>query len=145
VRRGIVPAGLWEAIDAYDAGLAAASPAQLTGAGDAGYYLRQAALETAIAQRMAARAAASIHCGLLAGATLAQIADAAGMSNAEVAACWRAWADGQRQLEQRCPGLGVSEREYQRAAVVVAAGAASGSLPGSGHAGGRTQIGSPHP
>jgi hypothetical protein len=145
VSRGIVPTGLWEAIDAYDAGLAAASPAELTGAGDVGYYLRQAALETAIAQRMAARGAASIHYGLLAGARLAQIADAAGMSNAEVAACWQAWADGQRHLEQWCPGFGVSEREYQRAAAVVAAGAAADSLPGSGHAGGRPQIGSPHP
>ncbi len=142
---GMVPASLREALDAYDAGLAAASPAQLAGAGDAGYYLRRAALETVIAQRMTARAAASIHCGLLAGAALAQIADATGMSSAEAAACWRAWADGQRQLGQRCPGLGVSEREYRRAAAVVAAGAAAGSLPGSGHAGGRTRIGSPHP
>ena len=60
---GVVPAGLREAIDAYDAGLAAASPAELTGGGDVGYYLRRAALETVIAQRMAARAAASIHYG----------------------------------------------------------------------------------
>ena len=144
MRRGIVPAALWEAIDAYRAGLAAASPAELAGGGDVGYYSRQAALETAIARRMAARAAASIHCGLLAGATLAQIADAAGVSSAEAAACWQAWADGQRHLGQRCPGLGVSEREYQRAAAVVAAGAAAGSLPGSGHAGGVMRIGSPH-
>ena len=143
--RGIVPAGLREAIGAYQAGLAAAGPAELAGAGDAGYYLRQAALETAIAQRMAARAAASIHYGLLAGVTLAQIADAAGMTDAEVAACWRAWADGQRHLAQWCPGLGVSEREYQRAAAVVAADAAAGSLPGHEHAGGVTRIGSPHP
>jgi len=142
---GIVPASLREALDAYDAGLAAASPAELAGAGGVGYYLRQAALETAIAQRMTARAAASIHYGLLAGATLAQIADATCMSSAEAAACWPAWADGQRHVGQRCPGLGVSEREYRRAAAVVAAGAAAGSLPRSGHAGGRTRIGSPHP
>jgi hypothetical protein len=145
VSRGIVPVALREALDAYYAGLAAASPAELTGAGDAGYYLWRAALETAIAQRMAARAAASIHYGLLAGATVAQIADATGMSSAEVAACWRAWADGQRHLEQGCPGLGVSEREYRRAAAVVAAGAAAGVLPGPEHAGGVTRIGSPHP
>ena len=139
--RGIVPVALREALDAYYAGLAAASPAELTGAGDAGYYLWRAALETAIAQRMAARAAASIHYGLLGGATVAQIADATGMSSAEVAACWRAWADGQRHLEQGYPGLGVSEREYRRAAAVVAAGV----LPGPEHAGGVTRIGSPHP
>jgi hypothetical protein len=71
---------------------------------------------------MAARAAASVHYGLLAGATLAQVADATGMSSTEAAACWQAWADGQRHLGQRCPGLGVSEREYQRAAAAVAAG-----------------------
>jgi hypothetical protein len=135
---GIVPGSLREALDAYDAGLAAASPAELAGAGGVGYYLRQAALETAIAQRMMARAAVSIHCGLLAGATLAQIADATGMSSAQVAACWRAWADGQRRLEQRCPGLGVSEREYQRAAAAAGEGA-------GGRAGGATRIGSPHP
>jgi hypothetical protein len=121
---GIVPGSLREALDAYDGGLAATSPAELAGAGGVGYYLRQAALETAIAQRMMARAAASIHCGLLAGATLAQIANATGMSSAQVAACWRAWAAGQRRLGQRCPGLGVGEREYQRAAAAAGEGPA---------------------
>ena len=35
-----------------------------------------------------------------------------------------AWADGQRRLGQRCPGLGVSEREYQRAAAAAGEGPA---------------------
>ena len=139
---GIVPGSLREALDAYDAGLAAASPAELAGAGGVGYYLRQAALETAIALRMTARAAASIHYGLLAGATLAQIADVTGMSGTQAAACWRAWADGQRRLGQRCPGLGVSEREYQRAAAAAGEGAGAGRLAGCGR---DNAIGSPRP
>jgi hypothetical protein len=71
---------------------------------------------------MAARAAASIHYGLLAGAAPAQIADAMGITGAEVARRWRAWADGQRRLEERCPGLGMREREYRRAAAVIGEG-----------------------
>jgi hypothetical protein len=134
---GIVPGSLREAIEAYDDGLAAASPAELAGAGGAGYYLRRAALETAIAQRMTARAGASLHYGLLAGATLAQIADATGMSSTQVVACWRAWADGQRCLERQCPGLGVGEREYQRAAAAAGEGAGAGRLTGGGRAGGQ--------
>jgi hypothetical protein len=121
---GVVPAKVWEAIDAYGAGLAAATVAELTGTGSAGYYLRQVALESVIAQAMAARAAASIHYGLLAGAAPAQIADAMGITGAEVARRWRAWADGQRRLEECCPGLGMREREYRRAAAVIGEGAA---------------------
>jgi len=116
---GAVPANLWEAIDAYGAGLAAASAAELTGTGGAGYYLRQVALESVIARAMAARAAASIHYGLLAGAAPGQLADAMGVTGAEVARAWRGWADGQRCLRERCPGLGMSEGEYRRAAAVI--------------------------
>ncbi len=50
-----MPAGLREAAGAWCAGLDAASAAELAGAGSAGYCLRQAALESVIAQRMAAR------------------------------------------------------------------------------------------
>lgn len=119
---GVVPADVWEAVGAYRAGLAAASPAELAGSGSAGYYLRQVALEAVIAQRMAARAAASIHYGLLAGAAPAQIADAMGVSSAEVAGRWRCWAGGQRHLELWCPGLGLSAGDYRRAAAVLEAG-----------------------
>jgi len=118
---------LWEAIDAYDAGLAAASPAELAGRGSAGYYLRQAALEAVIAQWMAAQAAASIHYGLLAGATPVQIADAMAISSAEVAGRWRSWADGQRHLELWCPGLGMSEGDYRRVAAVLGAAGGDGT------------------
>lgn len=135
-----MPAGLREAIGAWCAGLDAASAAELAGAGGAGYCLRQAALESVIAQRMAARAVVSIHRALLAGATLAQVADVAGMTCAEAAERWRSWADGQRRLGRQVPGLGLSEREFLRAAAVIEADAAA-----CGHAGGKTQIGSPHP
>jgi hypothetical protein len=124
VRPGSVPAGLREAIDVYYAGTMEAVVVELAGADDAGHWLRLAALESVIAQRMAARAVASIHRALLAGATLAQVADAAGMTCAEAAERWRSWADGQRQLGQQVPGLGLSEREYRRAAAVIGEGAA---------------------
>lgn len=148
MKPGIVPEDLPEAIDSYRAGLSAATAAQLAGAGSAAYYLRQVALESLIAQRMAVRAVVSIHHGLLAGATLAQVTGAAGMSSAEVAARWQSWADGQRGLEQQVPGLGLSERDYRRAAAVIGAAAVADSgpvvFPGA-RAGAMTQIGSPHP
>ena len=140
MRPGDVPAGLREAIDAYYAGVLQSVAVELAGADDAGYWLGQVALESVIAQRMAARAVVSIHRALLAGATLAQAADAAGMTCAEAAGRWRSWADGQRQLRRQVPGLGLSEREYLRAVAAVCAGP-----PETGHAGGETQIGSPHP
>jgi hypothetical protein len=135
-----VPAGLREAVDAYCAGIAESVAVELAGADDAGYWLGQAGLESVIAQRMAARAVLSMHRALLAGATLAQVADAAGMTCAEAAGRWRSWADGQRQLGRQVPGLGLGEQEYLRAAAAVCAG-----RPGTGHAGGETRIGSPHP
>jgi hypothetical protein len=123
VRPGGVPAGLREAIDVYYAGTAEGVAVELAGADDACYWLRQAALESAIAQRMAVRAVVSVHRALLAGATLVQVADAAGMTCAEAAEQWRSWADGQRQLRQQVPGLGLSEAEYLRAAAVIGDGA----------------------
>ena len=123
MRPGGVPAGLREAIDVYYAGTAEGVAVELAWADDARYWLRQAALESVIAQRMAVRAVLSIHRALLAGATLAQVADAAGMTCAEAAERWRSWADGQRQLRRQVPGLGLSEAEYLRAAAVIGDGA----------------------
>ena len=135
-----MPAGLREAVDAYFAGVAESIAVELAGADDAGYWLGQAALESVIAQRMAARAVLSMHRALLGGATLAQVADAAGLTCAEAAGRWRSWADGQRQLKQQVPGLGMSEHDYLRAA------AAAGDLaPESGDAGAERRIGSPRP
>jgi hypothetical protein len=120
-------------VDAYFAG-------ELAGDGGPGWLLGQAALESVIAARMAARAVVSMHRALLAGASLAQVADAAGVSSAEAARRWKSWADGQRELGRQVPGLGVSERDYLRAAAVIGADAA-----GSGDAGRETRIGSPRP
>lgn len=126
--------------EAYFAGLDAASAAELAGGGSAGWLLEQAALESAIAARMAARAVVSMHRALLAGATLAQAAAAAGVTSAEAARRWRSWAEGQCELARQVRGLVVSERDYRRVAGVIAA-----DLAGSGHTGQETRIGSPRP
>ena len=54
-----------------------------------------------------------VHAALLAGATVAQAADAAGTTPAELFAAWREWAAGQRNLRQR-PGstIGMVEAEH---------------------------------
>ena len=135
-----VPAGLRETAGVYLAGLEEASVRELAGGGSTGWLLRQVTLESAIAARMAARAVVSIHRALLAGATLAQVADAAGLSSTEAARRWKSWADGQRELARQVPGLGISERDYLHAAVVI-----SGDAAGSGQTGRETRIGSPHP
>ena len=44
--------GLREALEAFDAALAASSARELAGGGDAGYYLRQVALQNAVADWM---------------------------------------------------------------------------------------------
>lgn len=133
MRSAGVPAGLRGTVEAY-------FDAELAGDDSAGWWLRQAARESVIAARMSARAAVSVHRALLAGATLAQVADAAGVSNAEAAERWRSWADGQRELARQLPGLGISERDYRLAAAAVSADA-----PGSGQTGRETAIGSPRP
>jgi hypothetical protein len=133
VRPAGVPAGLREMAEAYFA-------AELAGDGGAAWCLRQAALESVIAERMAVRAMVSVHRALLAGAALAQVADAAGVSCAEVAERWRLWAEGQRELGRQVLGLGISERDYRRAAALIGADPA-----GAGAYGRETRIGSPHP
>lgn len=124
----VVPAGLREAVEAYYAAIAQATAAELAGAGGAGFYLRRAALESAIARRMATCAAVSVHRGLLAGATLAQVADATGVTVAEAAVSWRAWAEPQRRLEREVPGLGLSDQDYRRAAAVIEASMAGAGI-----------------
>ena len=61
--------GVWEAIDVYDRELAASSVEELTGGGSAAYYLRRAALEAVIADRV--RACGTIN--LLTGASIFQL------------------------------------------------------------------------
>jgi hypothetical protein len=143
---GISDLGEWAAMDAYRAAFAAASAEELVGGGSAVYHVRQAALETVIADRMRIRAVISIHRALLAGASMDEIAHVLGSSRADVAQRWRSWADGQRALRAQYPGLGLGLGEYERVAALVEN--ASGDGVGEGFLGcvcqgGDTQIGSP--
>ncbi len=70
----------------------------------------------------------SIHRALLAGATLAQVADAMGMTCAGAAERWRCWADGQRQLGQQVPGPAGSVRCASRISIRARVPAASPCL-----------------
>jgi hypothetical protein len=111
--------GFWETVDAYQGAMGRATAAELLGGGDAGFYLRMAALETAIARCAAVRAVISIHRALLAGAPVAQIAEVTGLSPDQVAARWAEWAGGQVRLRER-GGTGMTREEYERAAAVAA-------------------------
>ena len=143
--------GLREALDAFGAAFAAASARELAGGGDAGYYLRQAAVENAIAGQMRIRATIGIHRALAGGVTAREVAHVLGVSIGELARRWRGWADGQRYLQHRYPGLGISQAEYDQ----VAASLEDASGPGGGDdldqftscscPAASTQIGSPHP
>lgn len=146
---GIGELGSWEAMDAYRAAFDAASADELTGRGSAAYYLRRAALEAVIARRMRIRTVISIHRALLAGISVGEIAHVLGSSHADIAECWRSWADEQRGLNAQCPGLGLGEREYDQVAAVIGADS-SGQGCDEGFAGCPcqgmdTQIGSPRP
>jgi hypothetical protein len=124
--------GLWEAPDAFSAAFAAASAQELAGSGDAGYYLRLAAVENAIAGQMQIRATISVHRALAGGAAAQEVAHVLGVSAGELAGRWRRWADGQRRLQDRYPGLGLGQAEYgQVAASLEGAGRAAGR-PGGG-------------
>jgi hypothetical protein len=108
--------GLWQALEILGADFRAASARELTGGGSPAYYLRQAALESVIAERMRIRALISVHRALLGGVPAAEIARVTGSACEDVARRWRAWADGQRRLNTRYPGLGLGQREYDQVA-----------------------------
>ena len=107
--------GLWEAVDACQGAVHAATAAELLGGGSAVFYLHLAGLETAIARRAAVHAVISIHHALLAGAAVRQIAEVTGLSADQVVAQWTEWADGQVRLRERT-GTGMTCEEYERAA-----------------------------
>jgi hypothetical protein len=108
--------GLWQALEILDADFRAASAREITGGGSPAYYLRQAALESAIAGRMRIRALISTHRALLGGVPAAEIAHVTGSTCEYVARYWRVWADGQLRLNIRWPGLGLGQREYDQVA-----------------------------
>jgi hypothetical protein len=138
---------LREALEAFDAALAASSARELAGGGDAGYYLRQVALQNAVAGRMRIGATIDIHRALVVGAAPAGVAHVLGGSVTEVAGRWRTWAEGQRRLRDWCPGLGLGRDEYEQV-VAVLAGAGDngpGQFTGCSCRGEDVQVGSPHP
>lgn len=144
---GVRDVGVWEAMDAYQAAFAAATAEELAGQGGAAYHVRQVALETVIAEGMRVWAVISIHCALLAGASVGEVAHVLGSSPAEVAERWRGWADGQLRLNTQCPGLGVGRREYDQVAAALRAGSSVGGTDEEvvcrDCQGESTQIGSP--
>ena len=138
--------GWREALEAFGAALAASSARELAGGGDAGYYLRQVAVQDAVAGRMRIGATIDIHQALVAGAAPAEVAHVLGVSVTQVAGRWRAWAEGQRRLRDWCPGLGLGRDEHEQVEAVLAA--AGGDVPGQFRGcscrGGDAQVGSPH-
>lgn len=111
--------GLWQAVDACQRAVAAATAAELAGGGSAAFYLHLVACEAVIERRAAVHAVISIHRALLAGAPVAQVAQAAGLSPGQVAVRWAAWADGQVRLREQT-GTGMAREEYERAAAAAA-------------------------
>ena len=138
---------LREALDAFDAAFAASSARELAGDGDAGYYLRQVALQDAVAARMRAGAVIDVHRALVAGAAPGGVAHVLGVSVSEVAGRWRAWAEGQRLLRGWCPGLGLGRDEYEQVAAVLAGAGddAPGQFTGCPCRDQGAQVGSPRP
>lgn len=139
--------GLREVLDAFDAALAASSARELAGDGDAGYYLRQAALQNVVAERMRTGAVIDVHRALVAGAAPAEVAHVLGVSVTEVAGRWRSWAEGQRRLRGWCPGLGLGRDEYEQVAAVLAGAGGNGlcRFTGCSCRDQGPQVGSPHP
>jgi hypothetical protein len=135
---------VWQALRALQRDFEAASVAELTGGGSAAYYVRQAGLETVVADRMRVCAVISVHRGLRAGASMAELAWVTGSTCEQVAERWRVWADGQRRLNEHCSGLGMSGSEYDRVAAMLAVPLASTvdqeSGPGSSHRPGRPVV-----
>jgi hypothetical protein len=124
----VVPAGemdLWQALEVLQRDFEAASVAELTGHGSAGYYVRQAGLEMVVAVRMRVWAAISMHRALRTGASVVELAQATGLTCEQLAERWRAWADGQRRLDERCPGLGMPAGEYADVVATLAGPPAS--------------------
>jgi hypothetical protein len=119
---GIWALGVWEAMEAYRAGMTSATAAQSSGGGEAGYHLRAVALESVISERMRVNALISAHWALLAGARLGEVSEAMGCSCHVLAGAWRSWAARQVWLRAELPGVGLGAGEYEQVAAVLAGG-----------------------
>lgn len=139
--------GWREALEAFSAAIEASTARELSGGGDAGYYLQQVALQDAVAGRMRIGATIDIHRALVAGAVPGEVAHVLGVSLTEVAGRWRTWAEGQRRLRDWCPGLGLGRDEYARVAAVLegAGDSGPGQFTRCSCRGEDAQVGSPHP
>jgi hypothetical protein len=62
------------------------------------HHLEELALSTVAAEWLTRWQPIAMHRAIIAGATPAQVSDAAGMSIRDVYERWHKWADGQRQL-----------------------------------------------
>jgi hypothetical protein len=62
------------------------------------HHLEELALSTVTAEWLTRWQPIAMHRAILAGATLAQVSEAAGMSVRDVYERWQKWADGQRQF-----------------------------------------------
>lgn len=109
---GLRGLGVWQALDTYRDEGRRAGLAELTGGGGPGYYLRQVALESLVAEWMRVGAAIDAHRALLAGAGVGEVAAAMGCSCEVLASRWRVWAEGQAELGRRSPGLGMTPEVF---------------------------------
>jgi hypothetical protein len=106
----------WEAVDAYRELVLAGVPGICD---DAARAVRLLRLEAVISAWIGRRVMVSIHRALAAGADPGGVAAAAGTSLQEIAARWKEWAQGQRLLEARCPGLGLDAALCMHIAAVL--------------------------
>jgi hypothetical protein len=89
---------------------------------DQGDELEELAVMAAVTKWLTAWLPAQIHHALLTGASVDQVAAAAGMTPADVAARWRTWSAGQRTYTAGVLTRDITTPHDQVAAVLAAAG-----------------------
>jgi hypothetical protein len=82
--------------------------------------LDQVATMAALARRLHGWLPIHLHRALLVGASVAEVAAAAGMHPFDMAVRWREWSNGQRHLQSQIPGLTDRSAEYDRVAAILA-------------------------
>ncbi|WP_428962596.1 hypothetical protein [Micromonospora fluostatini] len=85
--------------------------------------LEELAVMSALAHWLTSWMPITMHQALTAGATVDQVAAAAGVAVDQVAERWRTWADGQVALREQTNGtLGLAAADRDRVAAILAAG-----------------------